>query len=83
MIIKHVEFNVICNGCWSDMTDWKAVPKDTLRRYAKKEGIKLGYMDACLCEDCQKEMEELSQKASEMNENIAKQNKIPNHPDVI
>jgi len=73
MIIKHVEFKVICDGCWSDITDWKAVPKDILRRYAKKEGIKLGYMDACLCEDCQKAMNKASENAIEMNKNTQNQ----------
>lgn len=64
MIIKHVEFKVICDACYSDITEWHAVPKAQLRKYAKKDGVKLGYMDSCLCEGCRRAMNELESAIS-------------------
>lgn len=68
MILKHTEYKVVCDGCWLDMTDYIPATKAQVRRYAKKNGVKFGLKDACLCDGCLKEMENLSQKAIEMNE---------------
>lgn len=58
MIVKHVEYKIVCDKCYSDITDWQNRTRNEAVYEARKDGFKIKPNGFCLCEECQKEKED-------------------------
>lgn len=57
-VLKHTEFKVVCDNCFSNITDWfEAKNKTQATKIAKKETGKDLVRGRQLCDNCQSNIE--------------------------